>query len=163
MRITLKKHKTISYGLILLILCAFISIAYIMHKPPLRIEGIRQDNTQLEKKSLSIRNDGIFPLSLSEVLVNGEEQPINVELGVSRFTNVQGFGHDTPDVSFHDLKAYKVNPMPIEKEMQIYEEIKETGERDRILHYGLMIYHDKPIESVTIEYSYLGIPLYITH
>lgn len=104
----------------------------------------------------------MFALCLREVLVNGKERPLDVELGVSRFTNVKGFGHDTPEVTFHSIRAYKINSMPIEKRRKIYNEIRESGKRDKILHYGLMINHNKPIESITLKYSYFGIPMQIT-
>ena len=33
--------------------------------------------------------------------------------------------------------------------------MQETGEHNTIFHYG-KIYHDKPIETVTIRYSYFA-------
>jgi|LFRM01.2.fsa_nt_gb hypothetical protein len=63
-------------------------------------------------------------------------------------------------ITFHSIDELKINPVlsPEEVDRKI-SEMQETGEHNTIFHYGLRIYHDKPIETVTIRYSYFGIPL----
>lgn len=163
------KHRRILLviaGLLLIVMAS--TVFYIVKNPPLHVRAItynlEEDRYRVVDgyRILEVVNEGLVPISLNEVLVNGNEKPERVELGVSKHLHMVD-GSDHPDITYHDLNAFLIKPEhPLEERKRIWSQQQQSGKKEHIFHYGVRVYPIKPIETITIKYWYLGIPLSIT-
>jgi hypothetical protein len=147
--------KKASVGVILLFLV--VAIVFVLNNPPLGSYGHSVSNTN-NSATIELHNTGFANVKIKEVLVNGSLKPEEVELGVSRTGNmiVGGNLEEDPYISFHDITS-----LPIKQELSAerMNELFSTNDRSTIIHYGIRLWHNDPIDNVTIKYSYLGIPM----
>ena len=158
MEISLKKIQVFLVFLSILLGC---TVIYVILNPPLSTSGASFDENQ-RNTVVELGNDGFGSVSLRMVYVNDGETPASVELGVSSWGQLVlgGALDESPHITFHDIGEYNIRPaLSPEEASKKLDEIKRTGEKNTIFHYGLRIRHDKPIQSVTIKYSYFWIPL----
>jgi len=128
---------------------------------PLEQDGytIRTDGS--EQIVVSLVNAGRADARLREVRVNGGEKPDGVQLVISY--SGQLVPGSLANSSWH--KEYAIGEQPIrprltQEGMLQAIRVNEASPGDPAIpiHYGIMIRHHEPIESVKIRYRYLGIP-----
>ena len=157
----IKDGRIIPFTLVTIILLAVIVIKM---NPPLRISGTSWDIYDERYRVIAIENNGFAGVSLRKVQVNGTD-PKQVELGISKAHHlVLGINLDNKSyISFHPITAYKIKPELSPKEMaKKVEALEVAGESEHIFYYGIRINHSDPVRTVTIKYSYLGIPFKLT-
>jgi len=164
-----RKHwRIVIVVAVVLLIVSASTVLYIVKNPPLYVRAItynlEEDRYRVVDgyRILEVVNEGLVGISIKEVLVNGYEKPERVELGVSRSLHMVD-GSDDPDITYHDLNAFLIKPEPsLEERDKIQSQQQQSGKKEHIFHYGVRVYPIKPLETITIKYSYLGIPLSIT-
>ncbi|MDW7652406.1 MAG: hypothetical protein SCK29_13255 [Bacillota bacterium] len=144
--------------IIVVVLIAVLSliISLVQMNPPLEYRGgiRRNQNREIE---LDFINTGKGSISLRNVLVNGTNAS-QVELKLKR-TPSSTLPTNANDYSVHEIGEYKIKPLPSENETKrAWKEMNESGETNVIFGYTVRIINDRPVESVTIQYSYYGLP-----
>ncbi|MCC5910077.1 MAG: hypothetical protein JJT76_06535 [Clostridiaceae bacterium] len=106
---------------------------------------------------MSISNRGFVKIYLREVVINDGERPKNVEVGGSRTSHmVLGGGLvEDPYITFHDIGELFIYPELTE---EAKEELFRSKRTNTIIHSGIRIYNDEPIEKITSNYRYFRIP-----
>lgn len=153
------------FGIVLLILAVGVSI-FIWHtkaKQHLFIRGwgmvTSADNQGLRGLEMTIENNGFARLRLEKVYINENEIPEVAELGIGR-TNAMvqmltPSENEKNGVSFHKLDEFYIKPNLTPKQI----ENLSPQDKEIIKHYGIWIQNfGKPINKITIQYRYLGIP-----
>jgi hypothetical protein len=99
-------------------------------------------------------NNGFGKIRLKEVLINSNEEPNRVELGVGRSNHMvmvtHAVGNMGEGISFHEIGEYPIKPLSMVR--------SEEVDSDTIKHYGIAVSHDEKINNLVVKYSYLGIP-----
>ncbi|NBI27754.1 hypothetical protein [Chengkuizengella marina] len=145
---TYKNKILILAGLFLFVLM-IAAYSYIFYHPPLLWNGhsFNEDN---KKVILNIKNNGIRNVEIIDVYVNGDKVTKTVELGISYSGKVVQLkdepGYDIVFVS--NFKENVIHP----KADNIYEAMEKNEPTD----YGIRMANNKPIETITIKYKYLG-------
>lgn len=104
---------------------------------------------------IELSNEGYGKIDIQSVKINGEDTPDTTQLGVSYDSTamVQVLPYSDPAIKFMDVKASSIYPKLTVKES--HEALVKKVHTP--MQYGLRIrYAKQPIESVTIEYKYLG-------
>jgi hypothetical protein len=95
-------------------------------------------------------------IDILNVKINGEDPLDPVQLGITYDSGqlVQILPNPVPEIKFMNLKAASIAPKLTQKEFYAALEKKVHTPT----HYGLRIFNEnKPIQSVTIHYKYLGL------
>jgi hypothetical protein len=143
-----------------LLLGAALFIWYMKANPPLYSSGWSTNNyPDKQGVIIEISNKGFAGLKIEKVYINGNETPEAAELGISKTDAlVQMFSqceNNSLGISYHKLNEYKIMPD------SMLEQNRNTPGNDKELvkHYGIYVQNfGRPIESISIKYSYLGIP-----
>ena len=157
-----KKVGILLGGIVIVFVC---TILYVKANPPLYIRGVSSNAVQAgsipnDKEDLYVivanaENIGIGKIRLKEVLINADEKPEKVELGVGRSNQLvmvtQALGNIDKDeeISFHRISEFPIKPVVLSDEI----------DSETIRHYGIAISHNDKINKLVINYSYFGIPL----
>lgn len=121
---------------------------------PLTNDGLQQVNYQKEFV-LELSNVGYGKIDILSVMINGDNTPDMVQLGVTYDSGamVQVLPDPNPAIKFIDIHASSIYPKLSLKEFHAALEKKVQTP----MQYGLRIRYEKqPIQSVTIRYKYLG-------
>jgi hypothetical protein len=146
------KKKKIGYIIFLSII--ILAYVYLTLNSPLVSNGTMGNQNDKSIKLIELENFGFADIVIKDVLVNETEPPKTVELGISRSNHMVTIAND-PEITFHSINKYKIKPRLSGEEMQ---RLDDENDNETIRHYGLKISLDKPIESVTVKYTYLLIP-----
>ncbi|MFC5602778.1 hypothetical protein [Sporosarcina koreensis] len=152
--------KRISITSIILLGTFVIFLGFIYLSNPIVLNGSSSTYEDINgEKDIIIHfyNEGIGRVLLKEVLINNQVDNTKVELGISYDTSqlVQS-GTDNKLIMFGELdKEYVNSRIPSEEILSIINKKEMTP-----IHYGIRIKdYEKPIESITIKYKYLGFPV----
>ena len=157
-----KKVGILLGSIVIVLVC---TILYVKVNPPLYIRGVSSNAVQAG----SIQNDkgdpfvivanaenhGLGEIRVKQVLINGNEKPDKVELGVGRSNHLvmvkQALGNidEDEEISFHGIHEYPIKPV-------VQSDVIDS---DTIKHYGIAVSHNEKINNLVITYSYFGIPL----
>ena len=158
----MKKKMQILIGIFLILLVGL--ILYFKINAPLEIRGISANAQQAENITnndenqfvivANPENKGFANLILKEVLVNSNEKPNRVEIGVSRSNYMVMVSEVVGDTS-EGISFYKIDKFPIKPLSSVQNEELNS---DTIKHYGIAVFNDEKINSLIIKYSFLGIP-----
>ncbi|WP_261304351.1 hypothetical protein [Paenibacillus andongensis] len=125
---------------------------------PLTNEGLQQVNYQdvgQKEYVLELSNVGNGKIDILSVMINGDNTPDTVQLGVTydSAAMVQVLSNPDPALKFTDIHASSIYPKLSLKEFHAALEKKVQTP----MQYGLRFRYEKqPIQSVTIRYKYLG-------
>jgi hypothetical protein len=158
----MNKKVQIFIGIIVILLVG--SLLYLKINPPLDILGVSANakqagnDTNIEENQFVIvanpENKGFSNIRLKEVIVNSNEKPNRIELGVGRSNYMvmvtHALGNMGEGISFHEKGEYPIKPLST---VQSEEVVSDT-----IKHYGIAVFHDEKINNLVVKYSYLGIP-----
>lgn len=158
-----KKVGILIGGIVILLVS---TLLYLKVNAPLDIRGIGSNveqagnNTNGKGNSFVIvvnpENNGFGKIRLKEVLINSNEKPDKVELGVGRsnymvmVTHALGNIDEHEDISFHEIGKHPIKPVSAVQ--------SEEMDSDTIKQYGIAVTHDERINNLVVKYCYLGIP-----
>ncbi|OCA84402.1 hypothetical protein A8F94_17020 [Bacillus sp. FJAT-27225] len=102
-------------------------------------------------------NEGISKVSIKKVLINNQVDNKKVDLGISYDTpQIVQSGTRNEMIKFFELGDVFVNPRIQSNQVKDALNKKEMTP----IHYGIRIKNfTEPIESITIKYKYLGLPI----
>ena len=141
------------------------TLLYVKVNPPLFIRGVSSNAVQADNMAndkgepfvivANAENNGLGDIRLKEVLINANEKPDRVELGVGRSNHLvmvkqaRGDIDEDEKISFHRIHEFPIKPVVQSEDI----------DSDTIKHYGIAVSHNGKINSLVINYSYFGIPL----
>lgn len=148
-------------GIILIIFVVGVSlfIWYIKANPPLQISGWgTTDYSDKHGITVEINNNGFTSLKLDKVYINRNEIPEVAELGTCKtFLGIQmrtPNENETRGISFH-----KLDELQVKKDLTPEQKRKISQDTEVIKSYAIWVQNfNKPIDKITIQYRYLGIP-----
>jgi len=158
------KKVTIFIGSIVVLLIG--TFLYMKMNPPLDIRGISANAEQAGNRSsdegnsfvivANPENNGLANIRIKDILINSNEKPNRVELGVGRSNHmvmvIHALGNiDEGDISFHEIDEYPIKPLSTLQ--------SEEMDSNTIKRYGIAVSHDEKINNLVVKYRYLGIPL----
>ncbi len=148
-------RKKIIQGGICLFALFLILLIFVKFNPPLVSNALTWNPNDNTFVLIEVQNFGFLDVEVKQVLVNDNEIPKKVELGISRSNHLVTGGEleNNPDITFHTIDDQKIHPQLSDKEQK---ELNNNSEKIR--HYGIRIEHTKPIKQITVKYSYLLIP-----
>lgn len=155
----MNKKRIIKGSCLILILGLFIS-SYIWYRTsePLMIDGLSETKSpdgKHEEYVIELVNEGYGNIDILDVKINGEDASDLVQLGITYDSGqmVQILPDPHPEIKFMNINASAIFPKLTQKEFYAALEKKVHTP----MQYGLRIFNkNKPINSVTIRYKYLG-------
>lgn len=158
----LKRKMQVFTGIIVILLVGL--LLYLKINPPLNIRGVSANpkqvgsNTNIEENQFIIvanpENKGFANIRIKDVIVNSNEKPNRLELGIGRSNYMvlvsEVFGDTNEGISFHKIDEYPIKPLVKTQ--------SEEADSNTIKHYGIAVFHDEKIDNLIVKYSFLGIP-----
>lgn len=151
--------KRVSIILIIFVVGVSLFIWYIKANSPLHISGWgTTDYPDKHGITVEINNNGFTSLKLDRVYINEDEIPEVVELGISKtFWGIQMWTsseNEKRGISFH-----KLDELQVKKDLTPEQKQKMSQDTEIIKSYAIWVQNfNKPIDEITIQYRYLGIP-----
>jgi hypothetical protein len=146
---------TATIGLIMLLIGSFL---YIKLTPPL-VGGTVGIGNEKHIVVAEIGNKGFNHIKIADVLVNNNEQPQKLKVQVSNplkgFIITDKFDAEAKEYGIKNIEAVTIQPNT-SPQVQL-EKVNKGTATEKDVSYGISIVHDKPIETVIIEYRYFGL------
>lgn len=154
----MKKGIVVALCIIALFLLG--GFAYIRYTPPLVANNGFASTSDEKVKLLRIGNQYPFGnIEMTDVMVNGGEQPLESKIQVS--THRKGFiitgdfdGEEVESYTFKSLKNIEIPPNTAPGE-QLKKWIEGKASDDDFI-YAANVSHEEKIDQITIQYEYLG-------
>jgi hypothetical protein len=152
------KNKFIISICVLIFIGLVVATTWYRITDPLTNDGLQEISYQgggQKEYVIELSNEGYGKIDILSVKINGDDTPDTTQLGVSydSAAMVQVLPNSGPAIKFMDVKASSIYPKLSLNEFHVALEKKVHTP----MQYGLRIRYEKqPIESVTIEYKYIG-------
>lgn len=131
--------------------------AFLQLNPPLA-DGMVGSSADYHSVVVQIGNDGFREMEITNVFINDHEQPD--EQYIQRSNSFQGFvisdNYEEENAAYGVNEVGEVAILPDTSPSTQLEKVNNgtATEEDEI--YGVTLKHDEPIQSVQLEYRYLG-------
>ncbi|MFJ5621507.1 hypothetical protein ACIQD3_01995 [Peribacillus loiseleuriae] len=140
----------------LIMLCFLI---YIKLNQPL-VDGTVAFDNEKHIVVVGVGNKGFQEIKITDVLINNNEQPQKLKVQVSNplkgFALTDSFEAVAGEYGIKNLESVTIQPKT-SPQMQ-YEKMDKGTATEKDVSYGISIVSDRPIETVIIQYQYLGLP-----
>ncbi|WP_227939943.1 hypothetical protein [Alkalihalobacillus deserti] len=151
-------RKIIMFSIIIIAVILVGIFSFIKFNPPL-VSGIVGATNDYNAVVVEIGNKGFAEVKVDNVLVNGNEEPLNLKMQVSNplkgFIITDTFDEEAKEYGIHDIEnvTIKPNTSPSAQLEKVNNGTATTDDKS----YGISVIHNKEIETVNIKYSFLGI------
>ncbi|MFZ3579753.1 hypothetical protein [Virgibacillus sp. DJP39] len=151
-------RKIIMISIISIVVILIGIFSFIKFNPPL-VSGTIGATNDHNAVLVEIGNKGFSEVKVDDVLVNGNEEPLNLKMQVSNplkgFILTDTFDEEAKEYGIHDIENVTIKPdsAPSAQLEKVNNGTDTTDDKS----YGINVVHNKVIEKVNIKYSYLGI------
>ncbi|MBU7592763.1 hypothetical protein [Metabacillus halosaccharovorans] len=150
--------NTILISIFILVVLIIGIFSFIKFNPPL-VSGTIASSGDLTFVVISIGNKGFSHVKINNVLVNNNEEPQNKKIQLSNplkgFIVADSFEGEAREYGIMNIKDILIEPntSPSSQLDKVNNGTATEGDKS----YGLSVIHNKEINMVTINYSYLGL------
>lgn len=145
---------------LILLLSGVVFYTFVQYSNPIQIDGGSWTTEGKKEIVYQFYNKGLTSITIKEVTVNNGKKPIALALGISYSGRLVQPVTGDPRLDDPRTKFMKIDAVPIYPRLNPNEINAAIHRKDNIpIYYGIKMAYKEPIESITVKYTYFGLPV----